>query len=71
MATQDKLEKSKYSSTEKEKYYEQIEVETWDRDPIFEEQYVLRVLRNKYLHWSANRDWFGMDPTSDRKRKEY
>ena len=71
VATQDKLEKSKYSSTEKEKYYEQIEVETWDRDPIFEEQYVLRVLRNKYLHWSANRDWFGMDPTSDRKRKEY
>lgn len=31
----------------------------------------LRKLRNKYLHWSANRDWFGMDPTSDRKRKEY
>ena len=31
----------------------------------------LRKLRNKYLHWSANRDWFGMDPTPDRKRKEY
>ena len=31
----------------------------------------LRKLRNKYLHWSANRDWFGMDPTSDRIRKEY
>ena len=31
----------------------------------------LRKLRNKYLHWSSNRDWFAMDPTPDRIRKEY
>ena len=32
---------------------------------------ILRILRNKYLHWSANRDWFGMEPASGRIRKEY
>ena len=31
----------------------------------------LRKLRNKYLHWSANRDWLGMEPASGRIRKEY
>jgi hypothetical protein len=32
------------------------------------EQEVLRTLRNKYLHWSANRDWLGMDPAKSYKR---
>ena len=31
----------------------------------------LRKLRNKYLHWSANRDWFGMQPAPGRKRDTY
>lgn len=34
-------------------------------------QDLLRTLRNGYLHWSANRDWMGMDPNSDYKRKVY
>lgn len=32
------------------------------------EQDDLRILRNKYLHWSARREGIGMDPTSDRVR---
>jgi hypothetical protein len=32
---------------------------------------MLRKLRNEYLHWSANRDWFGMEPNDDRKRVEF
>lgn len=31
----------------------------------------LRKLRNKYLHWSANRDWLGMQPAPKRIRKVY
>ncbi|KLT67168.1 DUF2235 domain-containing protein [Pedobacter sp. BMA] len=31
----------------------------------------LRVLRNKYLHWSARREGIGMDPNSDGKRVIY
>lgn len=38
---------------------------------MIETQDILRILRNKYLHWSANRDWFAMEPTPDRIRKEY
>lgn len=34
-------------------------------------QELLRTLRNGYLHWSANRDWMGMDPNSDYIRKIY
>lgn len=34
-------------------------------------QGILRKLRNQYLHWSANRDWMGMDPRNDRKRVEH
>ncbi|WP_265429377.1 phospholipase effector Tle1 domain-containing protein [Chryseobacterium sp. YIM B08800] len=34
-------------------------------------QGLLRKLRNEYLHWSANRDWLGMDPTDDYKRVEH
>ena len=33
-----------------------------------DEQKDLRDLRNKYLHWSADRYAIGMDPRSDRKR---
>jgi len=32
-------------------------------------QKMLRQLRHEYCHWSSNRDWFGMEPNSDRKRK--
>ncbi len=42
--------------------------------PEQEDQKILRILRNKYLHWSANRDWLGMDPrkvNGERKRKEF
>ncbi|MGE8555564.1 MAG: phospholipase effector Tle1 domain-containing protein [Chryseobacterium jejuense] len=34
-------------------------------------QNLLRTIRNKYLHWSANRDWMGMDPNSDYQRRVY
>ena len=34
-------------------------------------QGMLRKLRGQYFHWSANRDWMGMDPNSDRKRVIY
>lgn len=37
----------------------------------YNEQKMLRTLRNQYLHWSSNRDWFGMEPNDDRKRKEF
>ena len=51
--------------------YAKVLQEVYKRKPIFEIQDILRILRNKYLHWSANRDWFGMDPTHNRIRKEY
>ncbi|WP_306349963.1 phospholipase effector Tle1 domain-containing protein [Flavobacterium sp. '19STA2R22 D10 B1'] len=35
------------------------------------DQGLLRKLRNGYFHWSANRDWLGMDPENSRKRTEY
>jgi hypothetical protein len=34
-------------------------------------QTLLRIMRNKYLHWSANRDWMGMDPNSNYERVIY
>ncbi|MCQ9635429.1 DUF2235 domain-containing protein [Chryseobacterium sp. WG23] len=34
-------------------------------------QALLRIIRNKYLHWSANRDWMGMDPNNDYQRRIY
>lgn len=34
-------------------------------------QTLLRIIRNKYLHWSANRDWMGMDPNNDYQRRIY
>jgi hypothetical protein len=41
-----------------------LEVPVWTED-----QKLLRELRNKYFHWSANREWLGMDPNDNRKRK--
>jgi hypothetical protein len=38
---------------------------------LTEDQKLLRELRNKYFHWSANRDWLGMDPNDNRKRVEH
>jgi hypothetical protein len=35
------------------------------------DQVVLRTLRHEYFHWSANRDWLGMDPNENRKRIEH
>jgi hypothetical protein len=32
---------------------------------------ILKILRNQYLHWSANRDWLGMDPRKNRIRVEH
>ncbi|MFB9057231.1 phospholipase effector Tle1 domain-containing protein [Mariniflexile ostreae] len=32
-------------------------------------QKMLRTLRSNYLHWSSNRDWFGMEPNDGRKRE--
>ena len=34
-------------------------------------QKLLRIIRNEYLHWSANRDWMGMDPNNNYKRRYY
>jgi hypothetical protein len=34
-------------------------------------QKLLRIIRNEYLHWSANRDWMGMDPNNDYQRRIY
>ncbi|MFH6934751.1 T6SS phospholipase effector Tle1-like catalytic domain-containing protein [Flavobacterium sp. FlaQc-30] len=36
-----------------------------------QEQEDLRTLRNKYLHWSADSDSIGMEPTKDWKRKTF
>ncbi|MCJ8154848.1 DUF2235 domain-containing protein [Chryseobacterium sp. SSA4.19] len=51
------------------------EMKTVDLEEVtvtgYSEQTLLRILRNRYLHWSANRDWLGMDPNSDYKRRVY
>ena len=39
-----------------------------DYQAEMKEQDDLRILRNKYLHWSARREGIGMDPTPDRVR---
>ena len=49
----------------------QLIQEVKKKNPIFEEQQILRILRNQYLHWSANKDWFGMQPAPGRKRDTY
>ncbi|KFF02602.1 phospholipase effector Tle1 domain-containing protein [Flavobacterium reichenbachii] len=60
-------------------------VYAWEKDykdPVEDEQQpepeidhdaqaLLRILRNKYFHWSANRDWLGMDQASSDIRVEY
>ena len=33
-----------------------------------QDQKDLKELRNKFLHWSADRDWVGIDPEDDGKR---
>lgn len=35
------------------------------------DQALIRKLRHEYFHWSANRDWLGMDPNENRKRQEH
>lgn len=35
----------------------------------YDSQTMLRKLRNEYLHWSSTRDWFGMQPNTNRKRQ--
>jgi hypothetical protein len=42
-----------------------------DYEEELQEQKDLRNLRQNYLHWSANKEGIGMDPTSDRIRKTY
>lgn len=44
---------------------EEVEIES------FNPQRILRKLRHEYIHWSSNRDWFGMEPNSDRKRRYF
>ncbi|AYW36321.1 phospholipase effector Tle1 domain-containing protein [Capnocytophaga canimorsus] len=77
----------KTSKTEKEKWYEENFLVKRDKtyvatrineqiaiQPQQEDQKVLRELRRKYLHWSADRDWVGMDPriiNGERKREEF
>jgi hypothetical protein len=34
-------------------------------------QSALRRLRHDYVHWSSTRDWFGMEPNTNRKRAEF
>lgn len=37
----------------------------------YDNQFLLRKLRNRYLHWSADRDWVGMGPRKHYKRVEH
>ncbi len=37
----------------------------------FDLQKDLRILRHDYCHYSATRDYFGMEPNDDRKRRHY
>lgn len=39
--------------------------------PPYNEQKLLRILRNQFLHWSATRAGFGMDPRNNYKRVEH
>ena len=73
LVVRDRFDKNIYFPPEKQTIEgeREINLDIYSRNSVFEEQKILRILRNKYLHWSANRDWFGMQPTSDRKRKEY
>ena len=67
----DSSNKNVYFPPKKQTRDGEINAEIYSRNSVFEEQKILRILRNKYLHWSANRDWFAMEPTPDRIRKEY
>ena len=37
----------------------------------YSKQKALRKLRHEYLHWSSNRKWFGMEPPSDNRKREF
>ncbi|NRS90854.1 hypothetical protein HNQ02_003801 [Flavobacterium sp. 7E] len=37
----------------------------------YDDQTLLRILRNGYFHWSASRDWFGMDQAGNSIRDEH
>ncbi|MFD2909854.1 phospholipase effector Tle1 domain-containing protein [Flavobacterium ardleyense] len=50
---------------------ETFETVALDEVVVYADQQMLRRLRNEYLHWSSNRDWFGMQPNTNRKRKEF
>jgi hypothetical protein len=50
-----KMPEQKYADYQKEK----------------QQQEDLRILRNKYLHWSARKEGIGMDPNADGKRVIY
>ena len=65
----DKIPSQKPLPLDKEEI--QLIQEVKKKNPIFEEQQILRILRNQYLHWSANKDWFGMQPAPGRKRDTY
>ena len=67
--TRDKIPSPKPLPLDKEEI--QLIQEVKKKNPIFEEQQILRILRNQYLHWSANKDWFGMQPAPGRKRDTY
>ena len=67
--TRDKIPSQKPLPLDKEEI--QLIQEVKKKNPIFEEQQILRILRNQYLHWSANKDWFGMQPAPGRKRDTY
>ena len=71
LVVRDRFDKNIYFPPEKQTREREINAEIYSRNSVFEEQKILRILRNKYLHWSANRDWFGMQPAPGRKRKEY
>lgn len=60
----------------KKKYHESIynkRIDEMEKRHIktLSSQGVLEILRNEYFHWSANKDWFGMNPTESRKRRKY
>ncbi|WP_143883933.1 phospholipase effector Tle1 domain-containing protein [Chryseobacterium binzhouense] len=64
------IEKPKFPPTAENNGNEK-EIKTIDIEEVVimnTEQELLRTLRNKYLHWSANRDWLGMDPAKNYKR---
>ena len=54
---------------------EEEDMPTYDIEEVvvtaYHPQTLLRKLRNEYFHWSASRDWFGMEPNKNRIRGEH